>query len=55
MLHDILNLDGVKKLNKKEQHDITGQGCCLNWECIRDADCNNPEQVCEFGRCLYFI
>ncbi|MBQ0736494.1 hypothetical protein [Aquimarina celericrescens] len=54
MLHDILKLDGVAELNKSQQNLINGQvGCCL--ECVRDSDCNDPEQICEFARCVYFM
>ncbi len=53
MLHSILNLEGVTKLNKEQQQRIKGQYWGV--ECVVDADCNNPEQVCERWRCLYFI
>ncbi len=52
MLHNILKLNRVTELSKTQQHQINGQS---GVECVRDSDCNDPEQVCERFRCLYFI
>ncbi len=56
MLQKIINLEGVEKLSRAQQDQVNGQsGCCHDWECFTDADCNDPEQCCSFGECLYFM
>lgn len=56
MLKNILDLNGVEKLNSSAQKAITGSGSCAsNIYCNTDADCpDGPATPCIAHRCHLF-